>query len=330
MSLLLLKNIRKEFPGCVANDDISLEIRSGEIHALLGENGAGKSTLVKVIYGLLRPENGRIIWNGKETEIISPLEARRLGIGMVFQHFSLFDALTVSENISLGIPKTSDRSDLGDRISEVSKSYGFSIDPNREIFSLSVGERQRVEIVRCPLQKPLLLIMDEPTSVLTPQEAEKLFETLKRLSDEGCSILYISHRLQEIKRLCSRATILRMGKVVNNCDPSKVSARDLAEMMMGANIAVPKRKRRPNNSSPRLQVIDLSSKPKVPMGVRLKGISFNVSGGEVFGIAGLAGNGQSELMAQLSGEVLCDHPDAIRLEGNSAARSSSSNRKKYC
>ena len=197
VSLLKLKNIRKEFPGCIANDNVDLDIDPGQIHALLGENGAGKSTLVKVIYGLLKPDFGQIIWNGEETDIISPLEARRLGIGMVFQHFSLFDALTVSENISLGITQTLKRSDLDDRISEISKSYGFSINPNREIFSLSVGERQRVEIVRCLLQKPLLLIMDEPTSVLTPQEAEKLFETLKRLSDEGCSILYISHRLQE-------------------------------------------------------------------------------------------------------------------------------------
>ena len=278
VSLLKLKNIRKEFPGCIANDNVDLDIDSGQIHALLGENGAGKSTLVKVIYGLLKPDFGQIIWNGEETDIISPLEARRLGIGMVFQHFSLFDALTVSENISLGITQTLKRSDLDDRISEISKSYGFSINPNREIFSLSVGERQRVEIVRCLLQKPLLLIMDEPTSVLTPQEAEKLFETLKRLSDEGCSILYISHRLQEIKRLCSMATILRAGKVVRNCDPSEVSTRELAEMMMGANIDRPTRKKNRKSSSPSLEVTDLSINPKEAMGVSLREISLKDTG----------------------------------------------------
>ena len=320
VSLLKLKNIRKEFPGCIANDNVDLDIDAGQIHALLGENGAGKSTLVKVIYGLLKPDFGQIIWNGEETDIISPLEARRLGIGMVFQHFSLFDALTVSENISLGITQTLKRSDLDDRISEISKSYGFSINPNREIFSLSVGERQRVEIVRCLLQKPLLLIMDEPTSVLTPQEAEKLFETLKRLSDEGCSILYISHRLQEIKRLCSMATILRAGKVVRNCDPSEVSTRELAEMMMGANINRPTRKKNTKSSSPSLEVTDLSINPKEAMGVSLREISLTVSGGEILGIAGLAGNGQSELMEQLSGETLANNAESIQLSGISVGK----------
>ena len=224
--LLALSGIVKSFPGTLANDRVDLQIMPGEIHALLGENGAGKSTLVKIIYGVLQADAGEIRWQGEPTSIPSPNAARKLGIGMVFQHFSLFEALTVVENIALAIDDREARRGLRARIVEVSRAYGLPLDPDRAVHDLSVGERQRIEIVRCLLQNPKLLIMDEPTSVLTPQEAHELFETLRRLAGEGCAILYISHKLEEIKALCDRATIMRLGRVVAECDPR---TRDGAE-----------------------------------------------------------------------------------------------------
>ena len=207
---LALAHISKNFPGVKANDDISLSVKPGEIHALLGENGAGKSTLVKIIYGVQQADEGTISWNGEAVAIPSPKAARKLGIGMVFQHFSLFDAMTVIENIALGLDEAVDREELKQRVAAILQSYSLPLDPEREVHTLSVGERQRIEIVRCLLQKPKLLIMDEPTSVLTPQEVEKLFETLRRLAREGVAILYISHKLDEIRALCETATIMRL------------------------------------------------------------------------------------------------------------------------
>src|SRR5690348_4452270 len=215
--LLALESISKRFPMTVANDGITLSIQPGEIHALLGENGAGKSTLVKIIYGVLHPDAGEIRWKGARVSIANPAAARAPGIGMVFQHFSVFEALTVTENIALGLSDKQQRKGLRARIAKVSEDYGLKLDPDATVHHLSVGERQRVEIVRCLLQNPKLLIMDEPTSVLTPQEIERLFITLRRLASEGCAILYISHKLEEIRSLCERATILRQGKVVAEC-----------------------------------------------------------------------------------------------------------------
>src|SRR6185437_14715219 len=219
--LLSLGGIVKQFPGCLANDRVDLTVLPGEIHALLGENGAGKSTLVKIIYGVLKPDQGEIRWQGQPVLIQNPNHARRLGIGMVFQHFSLFEALTVVENIALGLTDAADRKGLHGRIAEISKAYGLHLDPDKAVHDLSVGERQRIEIVRCLLQKLKLLIMDEPTSVLTPQETERLFATLRQLAAEGCAILYISHKLVEIGALCDEATILRQGRVVATCDPRR-------------------------------------------------------------------------------------------------------------
>lgn len=313
-SLLALRALRKEFPGCLANDDVDLDVLPGEIHALLGENGAGKSTLVKMIYGILKPDRGVITWNGSNVHIESPAMARAMGVGMVFQHFSLFEALTVSENISLGIPRELTGSGLDERIVAVSTSYGLPLDPRREVHSLSVGERQRIEIVRCLLQNPKLLIMDEPTSVLTPQEADKLFETLKRLSSEGIAILYISHRLDEIRRLCDKATILRLGKVVSDCDPAKETARSLAEMMMGSDLAIPEKNRQTEPGPVRFKVAGLSAVPPHPFGVSLKDITFELRDGEILGVAGLAGNGQAELMDMLSGEGISGQSNVIFME----------------
>ncbi|WP_374367005.1 ABC transporter ATP-binding protein [Dongia sp.] len=319
--LLSLAGITKQFPGCLANDSVDLDIRAGEIHALLGENGAGKSTLVKIIYGVLQPDAGAIRIEGRPVAIASPAGARDLGIGMVFQHFSLFEALTVTENIALGLNDPEQRRDLKSRIVAISVAYGLPLDPDRVVHDLSVGERQRIEIVRCLLQKPKLLIMDEPTSVLTPQEVERLFETLRRLAREGCAILYISHKLDEIRALCERATILRQGRVVATCDPRATSARELAEMMIGTELAAPSHARKPDpHAKIRFAVRHLSAKSDQQFGIDLHDINFTVQAGEILGIGGIAGNGQSELMAALSGEILARDAEAIRIDDVAVGR----------
>ena len=312
---LALRGITKRFPGTLANDSVDLTLLPGEVHALVGENGAGKSTLVKIIYGVLHADAGTIAWDGREVTIASPHAARRLGIGMVFQHFSLFDTLTVAENIALGLEEPGAMKELEKRIRAVSERYGLALDPGRHVFDLSVGERQRVEIVRCLLQDPRLLIMDEPTSVLTPQEVARLFDTLKRLSAEGCTILYISHKLEEIRAICDRATVLRGGKVVGSCDPRKETARSLAEMMIGAELATPDRAGAAVAGAPRLEVRHLATTSDNPFATNLVDVSLEVRAGEILGIAGVAGNGQAELLSALSGEVLVADEASIRIDG---------------
>jgi simple sugar transport system ATP-binding protein len=314
---LSLHGVTKQYPGCLANDCVDLTVGGAEIHALLGENGAGKSTLVKIIYGVTRPDAGEIIWRGEKVTVESPAYARRLGIGMVFQHFSLFESLTVAENVALGINEPSERADLRQRIIETSREYGLPLNPDRTVHDLSVGERQRIEIVRCLLQKPRLLIMDEPTSVLTPQEAETLFTTLRRLAAEGCSILYISHKLEEIRALCDTATIMRLGRVVAHCSPREKSAKELAELMIAAELEPQARSRRvvDRAAAPRLVVDRLTIASPNPFGADLKEVSFAVAPGEILGVAGIAGNGQNELMDALSGEIPAGKPETIRLDG---------------
>ena len=229
--LLEAQALTRSFGSLVANDAVDLTVMPGEIHALLGENGAGKSTLVKMLYGLLAPDSGRILWQGREVTLPRPMAARALGIGMVFQHFSLFDALTVAENVALALDETAPLPEVAARLAEVSRAYGLPLEPEREVWRLSVGERQRIEIVRCLMQDPRLIILDEPTSVLTPQETEGLFETLGMLRAEGRAVLYISHKLDEVRRLCETATILRQGRVVERCDPRRETAGSLARMM---------------------------------------------------------------------------------------------------
>jgi general nucleoside transport system ATP-binding protein len=318
---LELRKVSKRYPGGVlANDDVGLAVMPGEIHALLGENGAGKSTLVKIIYGVLQADAGAIRWNGREVTIASPKAARSLGIGMVFQHFSLFEAMTVLENIALGVDQAGDLRALAARIVEVSRTYGLPLDPHRHVHTLSVGERQRIEIVRCLLQSPKLLIMDEPTSVLTPQEVERLFATLRQLAAEGCSILYISHKLEEIRALCHRATILRQGRVVAECDPARESARSMAELMIGSELAGISTRRQRVLGEPRLVVSGLSLPAEQPFGTDLRDVAFAIRGGEIFGIAGVAGNGQTELLAALSGERTAPRPEVIRIDGRGVGR----------
>ncbi len=312
---LELRNIRKEYPKVVANDGISLKVMPGEIHAVLGENGAGKSTLMKIIYGATHADEGEILCDGEPVETHSPSLSRSLGIEMVYQHFALFESVSVAENIAMSIRGKYDIAALSQRIGEVSEHYGLPLDPRRLVHHLSVGERQRVEIVRCLMQDPKLLILDEPTSVLTPQAVEKLFETLRQLASGGCSILYISHKLDEVQALCDVATVLRNGRVTGTADPRQAGAAELARMMVGAQIPETHLDPSTRSAEPIISVTPLSAASDDVFGVDLKDVSLSVHGGEIVGIAGVAGNGQAELMSLLSGESTHDKPETVRLNG---------------
>jgi len=298
---IALEAITKRYGSFVANDAVSLAVAPGEIHAVLGENGAGKSTLMKIICGTIRADAGQILWEGRRTSILNPGAARELGIGMVYQHFSLFETLTVVDNIALAHAGPFDRAALAARISGMGERYGLPVDPLRLVHHLSVGERQRVEILRCLLQNPKLLILDEPTSVLTPQAVGRLFGVLRVLAAEGCSILFISHKLEEIRELCHSATILRGGKVVGAVTPAEVSAADLARLMVGAAIA-PVTRSAVATGGVRLALRGLSLPPTDAFGTALHDLQLQVRAGEVVGIAGVSGNGQAELLDALSGE----------------------------
>ena len=326
--LLEAKGLTKRYGDFLANAAVDIDIYPHEIHALLGENGAGKSTLVKMIYGLIQPSYGEMFWQGRAMVLSGPSEARQRGIGMVFQHFSLFENLTVAENVALGLDDKESFKDMSRRLTQVSADYGLPLDPRREVWQLSVGERQRIEIVRALMQNPKFLILDEPTAVLTPQEADQLFVVLNRLKAEGRAILYISHKLEEVKRLCDTATILRGGKKVATCNPKLETASSLARMMVGSEIKEVKPPAGRKTTIPRLVVVDLNLEPDDPHGVRLKNISFELKGGEILGIAGVAGNGQDELFAALSGERLAKDPGTIVIEGVAAGHLAITQRRK--
>lgn len=319
-SLLKIQGLTKYFGTFAACSGIDLAIQPGEIHALLGENGAGKSTLVKMLFGVLQPSEGRILWDGRPVSIGSPGEARQLGIGMVFQHFSLFEALTVAENIALSMDPKIPLTKIAEEAALLSKAYGLPLDPNAHVADLSVGERQRIEIVRALLQNPKLIILDEPTSVLTPQEADKLFKTLFKLRAEGRSVLYISHRLEEVQRICDRATVLRHGKVTGACDPKGETPASLARMMVGADVASVHRADAASLGDVLIDVANLSVPARTPFAVTLREIALQVRAGEVLAIAGVAGNGQGELFDALSGEYPVTDNDAIRLRGKPVGR----------
>jgi len=318
---LVLKGITKRYPAIVANDGIDLTVLPGQIHAVLGENGAGKSTLMKIIYGVVKPDAGALYWNGEETPIANPAAARRLGIGMVFQHFSLFDTLTVAENIALGLPAGIRMVELEQRIAATAREYGLDLEARRHVHTLSVGERQRVEIVRALLGKPQLLILDEPTSVLTPQAVLGLFDTLRKLAAEGCSILYISHKLDEIRALCHACTVLRAGRVAGVCDPREETEASLSRMMIGAEPPAVEH-RQPSAGRVMLSVRGLSLPKAHPFATELARIDFDVHAGEILGVAGVSGNGQQELLAALSGEDMRADPQAIHLDGVPVGRRS--------
>ena len=326
MLRLELIDISKQYPAVKANDRVNLRVKPGEIHAVLGENGAGKSTMMKMIYGAVRPDEGEIRWNGQAVQIASPAQARQLGISMVYQHFSLFDTLTAAENVWLGLDKSLTLAEVTERINQVASLYGLDVDALRPVHTLSVGERQRVEIVRALLTNPKLLILDEPTSVLTPQAVDKLFVTLRKLADEGCSILYISHKLDEIRALCHHCTVLRGGKVTGEVDPTQESNASLSRLMIGA-------------EPPQLQHIQaklggtvlavkgLSVPKDDPFATELSDIAFEVRAGEIVGIAGVSGNGQQELMAALSGEDPRAPAGSVQLFGQDIAAMSPRHRR---
>ena len=328
---LELSGISKQYPAVKANDQVSLKVEAGRIHAVLGENGAGKSTLMKIIYGAVQPDAGQMVWNGRPVQIKSPAQARQLGISMVYQHFSLFDTLTAAENVWLGLDKGLSLSEVTARIRVLAESYGLDIDPLRPVHSLSVGERQRVEIIRALMGKPELLILDEPTSVLTPQAVDKLFVTLRQLAAQGCSILYISHKLDEIRALCSQCTVLRGGRVTGEVDPRTQSNAELSRLMIGAE---PPRLRQldplaqPSVGVTVLELRDLNLAKESPFGTSLVDLSLQLRRGEILGIAGVSGNGQQELMAALSGEDTRLAPGQLHLFGADIAGASASKRRR--
>ena len=313
--LLVAEGVTKQFGDFTANQDVSFSIFPGEIHALLGENGAGKSTFVKMIYGLLQPDQGQFTWCSAPMQVAGPQQARDLGVGMVFQHFSLFQALTVAENIQLALPPGETLADLSARVRTMSAEYGIGVDPDARVHNLSVGQQQRVEIMRCLLQDPKLLIMDEPTSVLTPQETDQLFDVLRRFSDAGVAILFISHKLDEIRALTSRATVLRRGFNVGTVDTKTQTSKQLAEMMVGSKVQDVSSQKPPKNAASLLSVANLSRPKDSRFATALRDISMDARSGEVLGIAGIAGNGQDELMEALIGEWIGGTSNVIHLDG---------------
>ena len=310
--LLSLTGVTKAYGRTVANDDVSFRVDAGRIHAVLGENGAGKSTLMKVIYGVTKPDSGTVAWEGQPIDIASPAEARRLGIGMVFQHFSLFETLTVTENISLAVPGT--KAELAKRIASVTAQFGLDVEPDAHVHTLTVGERQRIEILRCVLQEPKLIILDEPTSVLPPQGIAKLFATLKTLASEGIAVVFISHKLDEIRALCDTATVMRAGRVVGVVNPKEESAKSLTQLMIGQEVAAMSPRAGGAAGPAVIEVAGLSLAPESPYAPTLTNLNLTLRGGDILGIAGVSGNGQGTLTRALAGEVLTDG-NVISLDG---------------
>jgi ABC-type uncharacterized transport system ATPase subunit len=303
-TILRLENIRKTFPGVLANDHINLEIQRGEIHALLGENGAGKTTLMNCVYGVYRQDSGKVIWKGREVEIHQARDAIALGIGMVHQHFMLVPPLTVAENVVLGLPSRRepflDLKAVEKETLETARRYGFEIDPKAQIWQLPVGVQQRVEILKALYRKAELLILDEPTAVLTPGEVDELFVVLKNLTKDGLSIIFITHKLEEVMSVCDRVTILRDGRVVNTVNKSETNTRDLACMMVGREVFLNIEKPEIEAGEVVLQVENLSARDSRDLPA-LKDVSFKIHRNEILGIAGVDGNGQTELADVLAG-----------------------------
>ena len=306
---LSLRDISKRYASVIAADAVSFDVMPGEILALLGENGAGKSTLMKVVYGITRPDHGTLAVDGAVVNIDSPKGARALGIAMVFQQFALFDSLSVLENVALGLP-TAPMAKIESRLLELAARYALEIDPSRSVHDLSVGERQRIEILRALMSAPRVLILDEPTSVLTPQAVDRLFDTLRQLSGDGVSIVFISHKLHEIRRLATRCVVMRAGRIVAEVDPRALSEADLSRLMLGVDVAPIAAHDSPPGAvalqACRLTVQGFDQRNS------LNDLSFEVRSGEIVGIAGISGNGQVVLIAALAGELRVE-PNAVRL-----------------
>lgn len=313
--LLEVRNVSKSFGKVKANQNIDFTVMPSQIHAMLGENGAGKSTLMKIICGLQQPDSGEIFWQGKQVSIGSPRVARAMGIGMVHQHFALFEGLSVAENIAFSIDGAVRGAALNKKILDVADRFGLEVDPSHPVFELSAGEKQRIEILRALLLNPQLLILDEPTSVLTPQEVEQLFVTINKLASDGHGIVFISHKLKEVSALCDAATILRGGAVVGTCDPTNTSAESIASLMLGTRNISAERQMRTTGDT-KLSIRNLLLHTEVQS---LSVPSLDLASGEVFGIAGVAGNGQELFFSALSGETLCHPADCIKIDGQPVA-----------
>jgi len=308
---LKVKNITKIYPGCVANDNISLEFKNGKIYALLGENGAGKSTLVKILSGVIQPDEGQIILNNKIIKLKSPIDAKKNKIGMVFQHFNLFETLSVFENLIIDSNET--RGGLREKIKNIMKKYNFNIDLDIPVLNLSAGQKQKVEIIRCLIRSPEVLIMDEPTSVLTEQETSELFSSLRQFSLEGILIIYITHKLKEVMSLCDEVAVMRKGQLISVSKIVDEKIETLANKMVGQNLKTIKKKISIERSTEKLiKVSNLNFSSEDPFETNLENVNFEVNRGECFGIAGISGNGQSELFQVLSGEIISEN-NSIKL-----------------
>lgn len=327
-SLLELRDVTKRYPGVVANEGIHLCVMPGQIHAVVGENGAGKSTLMKIIYGAVKPDEGEMRWEGKHVDFVSPAETRQRGIGMVFQHFSLFETISVAQNIELCLQDSFAKGEVAARIVTLSERYGMSVDPCQRVGALSVGERQQVEIIRSLMLNPRLLILDEPTAVLSPQAVQALLATLRQLAVEGRAILYISHKLDEIKALCDCATVLRNGRVVGHVDMESTSPNQLASLMTGHQLPSYTRNVK-SRGKVVLSVKDLNTPPRRLDEMPLQNIGFEVRAGEIVGIAGVSGNGQGELLDVLSGERSVHGSDVVQLMGEPAGSLSPRERRRH-
>ena len=301
---LKISNVTKIYPGCVANDNVSLEFNSGKIYALLGENGAGKSTLVKILSGVIIPDEGKIYLNENNLKLNSPLDAKKNDIGMVFQHFNLFETLSVFENLI--IDSDEERESLREKIDTIMKKYNFSIDLDIPVLNLSAGQKQKVEIIRCLIRSPKVLIMDEPTSVLTEQETSELFLSLKKFSEEGILIIYITHKLKEVMQLCDEVAVMRRGKLVSVSEIKNENIESLANKMVGQNLKTIKKKKAKTSSDQLIKITNLNFTSEDPFETNLMDINFSVNRGECLGIAGISGNGQSELFQVLSGEIISE------------------------
>lgn len=323
---LALRKITKRYPGIVANDHIDLRVAPGEVLAILGENGAGKSTLMKIIYGATRPDEGSLRFDGKPFRVSSPAEARQRGVSMVHQHFALFETLSVAENVILGLDGKRSMTEVVSRINRLGKNYGLRIDPKAIVHDLSMGERQRVEIIRALMTNPSLLILDEPTSVLTPQAVRKLFVTLKKLAQEGVSIVFISHKLDEIRELADRCAVLRAGKIVASVDPREETEESLARLMIGKEPPVVREAvGRPGKIVFTLKDLTVPGSQRV---CGIEKVNLSVHAGEIVGIAGISGNGQARFMAAASGEVHSE-PSAVVMEGKMVGHMNTERRRAF-
>jgi len=323
--VLELRGVTKRFPGVLANDHIQLDLREGEVHALLGENGAGKSTLMNIVYGLYHPDEGEIYVKGRKIELGSPKEAIDAGIGMVHQHFMLIPVMTVAENIVLATEPTHggvflDLGNARERVGEISERYGLFVDPGAKIENISVGQQQRVEILKALYRGADILILDEPTAVLTPQEARELFEVVRSLTSQGKSVIFISHKLDEVTEIADRISVLRRGKLIDTVPAAGATEQGLAQLMVGREVLLRVEKQPPKPGEPLLEVEDIHVQDDRGLEV-VRGVSFEVREGEILGIAGVDGNGQTELIDSITG---LRHPTSgrVRIGGRDMTTSS--------